>query len=58
MIKNKPTWNSAHECYLKPCSKCGIDHWEYKYDNDCGDWEESVYDCKNCGNRIYVELPD
>lgn len=58
MIKNKPMWNSAHECYLKPCPKCKVDHWIYVREQDCGDWEEEIYDCKNCGHRIYVELPD
>lgn len=43
---------------LKPCPKCHQDKWKYLHDNDCGDWEEEVYKCDNCGHIIYVELPD
>lgn len=43
---------------LVPCKKCGKDQWESNGDQDCGDWEEEVFTCKSCGNRIYVELPD
>lgn len=27
-------------------------------DRDYGDWEEEVFVCGHCNNRIYVELPD
>ena len=57
-MTEKPTWCSAHECYLKPCPKCKKDCWQYLYDNDCSDWEESVYKCKSCGYHAYIELPD
>lgn len=43
---------------LRPCKKCGADRWKSAGDQDCGDWEEEVFDCQHCGNRIYVELPD
>lgn len=47
--------------YLYKCPKCGAwgkENWVYIKDSDNGDWCEEVYDCLNCGHRIYVELPD
>ena len=48
-------------CYgdtLRPCNVCGADAWESLGDIDRGDYDEEVFECKNCRNRIYVELPD
>jgi hypothetical protein len=33
-------------------------HWKYLQDRDCGDWDEEVYECENCGAIDYRELPD
>jgi len=43
---------------LKPCKFCNKDMWKSQGDKDHGDWEEEVFRCQNCGNTIYVELPD
>jgi DNA-directed RNA polymerase subunit RPC12/RpoP len=43
---------------LKPCKACGADVWKSEGDRDCGDWEEEVFSCQHCGNRIHVELAD
>lgn len=42
---------------IKPCT-CGADVWKSCGDNDCGDWEEEIFECGHCGKRIYIELPD
>ena len=43
---------------LKPCKECGLDMWKSLGDFDYGDWEEEQFQCQNCKNIIYVELPD
>ena len=43
---------------LLPCKTCGADAWASLGDRDCGDWDEEVFDCQHCGNRIRVELAD
>lgn len=43
---------------LRPCKQCGADVWKSAGDRARRDWDEEVFDCQNCGNRIYVELPD
>jgi rRNA maturation protein Nop10 len=42
---------------LRECENCGADRWESLGDRDCGDWDEETFECKECGHRIYVELP-
>jgi hypothetical protein len=42
---------------LNPCSKCGADVWKSIGDRDCGDWDEEVFECQHCKNRIHIELP-
>lgn len=57
--KPLPTPVPQHCCgdRLRPC-KCGADVWKSEGDRDCGDWDEEVFSCQHCGNRIHVELPD
>lgn len=43
---------------LKPCQSCHKNMWKSRGDIDCGDWEEESFQCQNCKNIIYVELPD
>lgn len=43
---------------IKPCKQCGNDNWKSQGDRDRGDWDEEVFVCQSCGNRIHIELPD
>ena len=50
-----------HFCYgqrLAPCKCCGADIWKSLGDRDRGDWDEEIFVCQHCDNRIHVELPE
>lgn len=41
------------------CRHCGSDDvWYRDWESSCGSWDDTKYECRNCGKRWWVEGAD